>query len=360
MRLSVDASELAPIAAFVARHAGERATLPVLSGVILTAEGDALTLTASNLEVSATASLAAAVDADGSCIVPAALLAALAKRCDGKTRLELNEDNLSVDGGPSYRLRTIPNDNYPQLPSVDTDAVECDALTEALNAVAGAANVDEHRYQHLISVHFYAADERLLVEATDSYRLHQRVVGWAGGPVDVIVPLLAARSAAKLERPLSMAADDHSVLLAGADGARLTSRLVEGSFPATSTLVPNTDDCSPVVVDAGELRDAVADVVPVAEHTSTGAMVTLNISDVGSIKVTAGTGDRGEATAELACEASESLSLSFNSRYLSEAVASVEADRVTLWTRDNLKPVVARPSDDEHDRLALVMPVRVP
>jgi DNA polymerase III subunit beta len=242
------------------------------------------------------------------------------------------------------------------------------ALTVA--QVARAASADDAR-PVLTGVSLEAGTDSLTAAATDSYRLAVRTVPWEqGADLTVLVPRRALdearRSAEQLGGEVRLMLEPSQVTFAFGD-RRITTRLIEGMFPDFRQLIPAGHDRR-LVVDRMELAEVVRRVSVVGETNTTATPVTLHLTE-DTVRVTAGSGEVGEAEESLAGRLEgEPLTIAFNPRYLADGLDAVGGEQVALEFRDELKPAVLRPSPDNAgdgedvaagDFLYLLMPVRV-
>ena len=126
-----------------------RATLPVLNGLHLSLEDDALVITGSDLDLTITVSHDGAGETDGIAVVPARLLSDVVRSVEaGTVDITVGGSDLQVIAGRSeFALRTIPADEYPLFDGPTSEPVTVDAtlLVSALEQVTPAASSDDSR-----------------------------------------------------------------------------------------------------------------------------------------------------------------------------------------------------------------------
>lgn len=370
MKLTAMQENLARGLAMVSRAVSSRATLPVLSNVLLKTEDGGLKLTATNLEIAITAWVPGKVDADGSLTVPARLFADVVSGLPAGERVELEGDgpSLRVSGGRyQTRLRGIEAEEFPVIPPPGerpTTRITQKGLREALSEVVFAAASDEAR-PILTGVLTRFAGDQLTLAAADNYRIAVRSIPILDAVEDtsLVVP---ARSYIELMRVLSEDEEPLEVMLASSknqiifhtQGADLVSRLIDGQFPNYQQVVP-TSHTTRAVVDRDELLKAVRLSALIASSAANVVKLSLAGEDGGTITIGA-QAEVGDTTGEVeAAIEGEAVQIAFNARYLQEALANVEAEQVALEFTGPLSPGVLRRVGDD-DYVHVIMPVRTP
>jgi DNA polymerase III subunit beta len=347
----------------VQRGVSSRPGIPALTGVLLeTSEEGVLTLTTTDLEVSARLSIDVQVGGSGIALVPARLLGDTVKSLsDAPVEFEADRSQAQIRcAAYEGTLRLLPAEDFPGLqePSGTRVTVEANALAEAVGQVARGASRDEAR-PVLTGVLVEITREGVVMAATDSYRLAVRdLVASADGEARAIVPERAlseaGRAAAADEKTQVEILVDESQVAFKVGGLTLTSRLIEGDFPNFRQLLPDTLE-SRLTVSRQQLLDAVRRVGLLARDTTP---VRLEFNALG-VKLSSSSPDLGQAveTVEARYEG-EDLTVAFNPQYLIDGLGAAVGGSIRLDVRDGLKPGVVRGESD--DFTYLVMPVRLP
>jgi len=347
----------------VQRGVSSRPGIPALTGVLLEVEeGGELTLTTTDLEVSARLSIDVQVQESGAALVPARLLGDTVKSLsDAPVEFEADRAQAQIRcAAYEGALRLLPAEDFPGLqePAGTRVTVEAGALAEAVGQVARGASRDEAR-PVLTGVLVEINREGVVMAATDSYRLAVReLVASADGEGRAIVPERAlseaGRAAATDEKAQVEIRVDESQVSFRVGRLNLTSRLIEGEFPNFRQLLPETHE-SRLIVSRQQLLDAVRRVGLLARDTTP---VRLEFNALG-VKLSSSSPDLGQAveTVEARYEG-EDLTVAFNPQYLIDGLTASVGESVRLDVRDGLKPGVVRGESDEFTYL--VMPVRLP
>lgn len=337
-------------------------SLPVLAGLRLELQGDALSITGSDLDLTINVQLDVAGTDDGVIVIPSKLVSDVVRSLSsGAVELEVQDSDAHISGGRSdFTLRTIPAEEFPKVTPVDGDGVtlEVGEFALALKQVVSAASTDDSR-PILTGVLMTTEGAGLRLVATDSYRLSVRDLPGTSILDDDQEVLVPSRALGELSRVLG---DKETVTITlgereasfSSGNVTLTTRLIEGVFPNYRGLIPS-DHPNNLVVNRSELLDAVRRVRLLAQE-STPLRLAMSADGVELIAVTQ---DVGEAHESLEANyEGDDLTVAFNPEYLLNGVDVAPGEEIRLETVDALKPAVLRVVGDE-DFLYLLMPVRV-
>lgn len=369
MRLSLTQENLSRALASVGRVVSARASLPVLSNVLLTTDGNRLRLSATNLEIGINYWIGSKIDSAGSLTVPARLFAEFVSSLPhGNIELSADDAVLTVST-PNFesKINGIMADEFPTIPQVTTDAVltlPASQLHNALVQVVVAASVDEAR-PVLAGVYLYTEDNQLYVVATDSYRLAEKRLALPDGQIgelSVIVPVRTmqelTRLLAEAEGDVELYLDENQVMFRVGE-VELVSRLIEGQFPNYRQIIPTKADTS-LDIETNEFS-RITKVASLFARESAGS-VRLEVKAEGEVSVVSGDSEVGGNKSSAECEvAGEDGEISLNARYLQDALSAVKASRVTFAISGKLNPCVLSPATEdgsEADYLHIVMPLR--
>src|SRR2546421_3080666 len=250
MKVVVQRDELTQKLGVVSRAVSTRASVQILSGVLLRAEGGRLHLAATDMELSLRSSLEAQVEGEGAVVVPGRLLVELVRLLpDSEVTFEhrAEESVLRVTSGPSdATLHTYAAEDFPRLPDLDavgTFTVERQSLLDTVSRVARSASRDESR-PVLTGILVRFEPGNLVMAATDSYRLSVKETE-RSGDVPEVEAIIPARALAELGRiaqsgdTIELGVHENQVVFA-ADDVWLTTRRIDGQFPNYKQLLPET------------------------------------------------------------------------------------------------------------------------
>ena len=147
MKVITQRDELAQKLGVVARAVSTRASVQILSGVLLRGEAGRLHLAATDMELSLRSSVAAQVDGEGSVVVPGRLLVDLVRLLpDNEVTIEYRPDENVVhvtSGSSTSTLHTYAAEDFPRLPDLDavgTFTVERQSLLDTVSRVSRSAS----------------------------------------------------------------------------------------------------------------------------------------------------------------------------------------------------------------------------
>jgi DNA polymerase-3 subunit beta len=369
VKLSLMQENLARGLQVVGRAVSSRATLPVLSNVLLRTEDAGLKLTTTNLEIGITCWVPGKIETDGTLTVPARLFADIVNSLPPGERVDLESDGVDSLRIRSGRFRAhikgIEADEFPAIPSAGerpTTRVAQKVLRSALGEVAFAAASDESR-PILTGVLTRFAGDRLTLAAADNYRIAVKTIDVLD-PVEEKSVVVPAKSYTELARILSDSDDPVDVVLAPAknqvlfhvDGIDLITRLVDGQFPNYQQVLP-TSHSTRAVVDREDLLKATRLSALIASSSANVVKITVPGDGAGTVAVSANAeiGDN-EGEIEAAVEG-EGTTIAFNARFLTEVLQNLDAHQLALEFNGPLSPGVLRPIGDP-DYVHVIMPVR--
>ena len=366
MKVTCRSEELAEKLAIVGRGVSTRTSVHVLTGVLLRAEGGRLTLAATDMELSLRLELDATVEGDGAAVVPGRLLVDIARLLPpGDVVLEhrAEEGTLRLACGPaSYALNTFGVEDFPRLPELDGEdgfSVERQAFLDTVAKVSRSASRDESRPVLTgILVRFEAG--KLVMAATDSYRLSVKETELEGGPGRELEAIVPARALGELARVAQAATSDaieigirDNQVVFEVEGVSLTARRIDGQFPNYKQLVPEAFEAE-VELPREEFLDVVRRTALMAQRKSP---LRLRFEE-GQVTVSAQTQDVGEAHESLpVAYTGDTLEIGFNAEFLRDGLESVTEERARLKLISPLRPGLIQ--GEGEDFLYLIMPIRL-
>ena len=336
--------------------------LQVLGGIHLHLEGDSLSVTGSDRNLTVRVTCQVGGQEDGVAVLPAKLAADIAHSLDsGQVEVVVGDDEASLSSGRSnFSLRTLAPDEFPrfELPIGDEVTLTAAGVAAALDQVVGAASGDDSR-PILTGVLLAAEEDGLRFVATDSYRLAMRDLPGTSilsRDQTVLVPSRALEVVGRLlgdVDDLTICLGEREAVCTGGDVQVVTS-LIVGEYPNYRALIPD-DHPNSLVVERDDMLDALRRVRLLATDNTP---VRLEMSGDG-LELIAITQDIGQAHETVdATYDGDDLTVAFNPAYLIAGLEVCPDEELRLETCDALKPAVIRGVEDS-DFLYLLMPVRV-
>jgi DNA polymerase III beta subunit len=284
LAFTVPQPELLAAVKFAAKAVPSRPAVPVLAGLVLTSDGTTVTVEAFDYEQARRVVLPGATGVQaGSVLVSAAKLAEMVGVLPKDRPITLDCEGAKVrltNGKTTYRVQTMPVEDYPSRPAMPATVGMIDAalLAAKVTQAAKFAGKDE-TLPMMTGVHITAAGDRLSVEATDRYRLAVRDLPWANA-VDKLAALLPAKVFAEVTKALAAASPGAVVTLgfdqadAGGglfgmevDGMQVCMRTIDcANYPPIRSLLPKAF-AREVELDAAALSAAVKRAAVALERT---------------------------------------------------------------------------------------------
>jgi DNA polymerase-3 subunit beta len=365
MKVSIARGTLLDALSTVSRALSSRTTLPILSGIHLSAHGDKVVFQATDLEISIKTSATARVEEAGQSVVPGKLLTDIARSLpEAAVTIDTSQPGSATItcGQSNFTIKTLAAEDYPRFPEVeptDTITLPTEVFSHVVHQVSRSVSRDETR-PILTGILVIVDSGMLKMVATDSYRLCVREIAVEGvvGAIELVVPGKAMEDTAKLvgsSETISLGVSENQVVFTFGD-TTFISRRIEGSFPNYRQLLPK-EHTTRAVVDRVELLEAVKRVSLMAQH-NTPLRVKISATDH-TLTLSANTQDVGEATEDIqVTPEGEDVEIAFNHGYLLDGVAISESDTIAIEVTSPLKPGVLKPAEGD-GFVYLLMPVRL-
>ena len=374
MQATVQQQQLAHGVSIVSRAVTSRSSLAVLSNILIKTDNGRLRLSATNLELGISAWIGANVQEEGGLTVPSRTFADMVSNLPSEDvilTVDNNTQTLNVKCGTlNTDIKGISAEEFPPMPSPDLDeaiALNVENFKEQIQQVVFAASTDDAR-PNLTGVHMVFDGNTLEMAATDGYRISIAKSEMAQKVPQNFEALVPARALAELSR---IAVDgDESVLMTFPQGrgqvifhlndAELVSQLIEGSFPNYSAIIPPTFKTR-TVLSTAQLLKACKQTEIIAREGSYIAKLDIQPELEGEKSSLLEISARSEQTgsSEVMVDASVDgvpLLISFNIRYLREALEVIKTPTVSLETNAVHTPGLLRPIGDDNFT-HIIMPI---
>ena len=357
-----------------------KSTMPILSTVLLEAEGDTLRITGTDLDVTTSITVPATVKSSGRAAVQARHFADAVRKLP-RDLVKVTDDGqgrVSIEYGKGKGRSAVPRQNdqeYPALPTVKAEskaAIEGPALARLIARSVYAVSGDETR-PVLGGVYVQAEGKHVSFVATDGHRLARatRKGDFGGlGKQAVIIPAKTIQALGRLAGDatspveISVSTQRNHVafhLRIGQNEVTVFSRLLEGPFPNYEQVIPKSNPRT-MTVGRIELREALDRVATHSDNIThqvrfavapNQVRLSVNTADVGS----------GEETVDAQYEGDE-LELGYNAIYLLDILKTIETERVVFRLNTPISAGIVEPegalSDAAEEILCLIMPLRLP
>lgn len=368
MKFSLPKSRLTNYLQHILQVVPTKSTLPILTNILIEALENKLKISATDLDVSITASIECKVSRKGSASLPAKILFDIIKEVpESEIVFETTGSRMEIKiPNGTYKIATVAADDFPKLPAVNTKKeimIDGGGLVKMIRKVSFACSDDETR-PALNGILWQTKGEQMQMVATDGHRLARMSMKNSklqGLNEDVIIPPKVLNLIPKfLEgeiRDVGVIFGENNIIFNLGD-IILTSRLIEGPYPNFEQVIPAATD-KKLVISKDELAGAVRRVSILSnvlthqvKFSAKAGRLTLSTTnaDIG-----------GEGIEELECDYNgEDIEMGYNAMYVTEILGKMEGDEVIFELSTPVAAgVVYGPSIPRDDYLCLVMPLRL-
>lgn len=365
MKLSITREKLQKGLGAVSATIPARTTLPVLSNILLRADGESVELCGTDLDISVQVKIDAQVESPGAVTVPAKKFSEITRELeDAPVHLTADQDQIRIECGRSkFKLYGLPEGEFPTFPEVDFGQswkMSAAALQELISHTSFAASTEESR-PILNGVLWQLRSDSTTMVATNGHRLAlmTKELHETGAPeADLIVPPKALGQVERLfdaEEQLEIARSANHLAFRS-DRRAVYTRLIEGPYPNYDQVIPKDNDKQVVASRAG-LEAAIRRMAVVASDQTHRVRL---LFEPGAVKFRVQTPDLGEAEDELAVDyEGEELEIGFNANYLLEVLRYMSDDDVRMSFKAPERAATFQPTEGDSDYLCLVMPLRL-
>ncbi len=365
MKFSISRDALIKPLNLVAGVVERRQTLPILSNVLLSLEGNQLSLTGTDLEVELVGRVElASAGVDGEVTVPARKLVDICKTLPEGSEIEFTVEagKATVKAGRSrFTLSTLPASEFP---SVEEGQGELSlqlpqALVKRLIERTAFAMAQQDVRYYLNGMLLEIKSGRLRMVATDGHRLALCTAPEAvdAGDAAVIIP---RKGVLELSRLLE--GDENVRLVIGSNHVRasteqytFTSKLVDGKFPEYERVLPKSPDKS-VIGGRIELKQAFTRTAILSNEKYRGVRLKLSND---ALEITANNPEQEQAEEVVNVEyQGDNLEVGFNVSYLLDVLSVLDGNKVRLSLADSASSALLEEAETG-DSLYVVMPMRL-
>ena len=374
MKFKADRATLMKSLAHVQNVVEKRNTIPILANVLLAVRDGKLSIAATDLEISLVEEVTAQTTRNGAITVPAATLYEIVRRQPDNAEIELDhpggDAQLALRAGRyATSLVALSVDEFPKLDAGKLShhfVLSAQELRGLIDRTKFAISTEETRY-YLNGIFLHAAEGGagpvLRTVATDGHRLarvEEPLPQGAAGMPGVIIP---RKTVTELRKLLDEASGEVEVALSETriqftiGHMRLTSKLIDGTFPDYDRVIPRGND-KVLRIEKKDFNDAVGRVSAISSEKHRPVKLSL-AKDL--LVISAASAEQGSASEELGPELvdyqSGPLEIGFQARYLSDVTEQIKG-KVEFVFADGAAPTLVRDQDDA-SAVYVLMPMRV-
>lgn len=352
-----------------------RTTLPILSGIKIDVKDDHLLLTGSDSEISIEITIPTEVNDEkilevnepGSVVLSGRFFVDIIKKLSGDfVELETNESHQTriTAAKSEFNLSGNDPDQYPLLPEVNDEeslVLPAAILKNIVNQTNFAVSLSETR-PVLTGVNWEFNDSGISFTATDSHRLALRRLDGGKFEVGNTTAIIPGKSLSELNKIITDSDEEVEIhfsqnqVLFSYGYMRFISRLLEGNYPDTSRLFPENYETR-VTVNNGDFYHAI-DRVSLLAREGGNNVIRMNVEN-GNVELSSNSPEVGMVkedvnTGEIE---GEGLKISFNSKYMMDALKAINSDDVTIEFYGTMRPFTLKASESD-EVVQLILPIR--
>lgn len=352
MKFSVSQKEFNQAITIVLRGVASQATLPVLGGIYIQAQGSTLTLQTCDLKVSIRHKLEAAVEEEGQTVVPGLFLSKLVKNLpDAPITMETTPTQAILTCLKStYELSTLDASDFPEFPDITpSQSIELpsDLLNDMVERVYRVTKEDISN-PILGGITLVAQENKLTMYATDSHRLVIIDTNTETASIDseftAIIPAVCFHELLNLPTitpRLQIGLTDNQVIFSF-ENTTYVSLKIEGMFPNYKNLFPTTCNTK-LAVNPEQLTQAIKRVALVTTNKNLGVIFDVDPQNQ-LITLKADSSEFGASKEEFSATIEGNpISFSMNYQFILECCRSTtHADEMTFEIVDSFQPIVIK------------------
>ncbi|GAB0115206.1 DNA polymerase III subunit beta [Acidisoma sp. C75] len=375
MKFKAERAVLLKALAHVQSVVEKRNTIPILANLMMTVKDGGLSLTATDMEIAIVEQVAANALQEGAATAPAATLYEIVRKLPESAEVELNHPGgdapLSLRAGRyATSIMVLPVEDFPSMTAGSLPhnfKLSAQLLRGMIDRTRFAISTEETRY-YLNGIYLHVAAgadgaKRLRAVATDGHRLARVEEPLPAGAEEipgVIIPRKTVLEARKLldegQEEVEIGLSDTRIQFT-LGPVRLTSKLIDGTFPEYERVIPRGND-KILRVDKKDFAEAVARVSAISTERSRPVKIAL---DQDRLTLSAASPEQGSATEELdggrVSYSAGPLEIGFQARYLNDITDQIGGEVEFLFA-DGAAPTIVRDAGDE-SALYVLMPMRV-
>ncbi|MFK7692276.1 DNA polymerase III subunit beta [Paenibacillus sp. HJGM_3] len=355
-----------------------RTTIPILSGIKIDVDGKGATFTASDTEISIQSYVPTEKDGitivevlrPGSVVLPARFFSEMIRKLPAAVvELEVKDNFITWirSGSTEVQLVGLDPEEYPLLPQLEEDqkvSVSSDLLKAMIRQTTFAVSTSETS-PILTGVLWKFDAEQLKLIACDRLRMASREAHiqtseqWEP-QTNIVISGKSLNELNKLLPDQSMLIDivvaDNQVLFK-MDSILFFTRLLDGTYPDTAKLIPASFSTE-MTIETRKLADAIDRAYLLSREERTN-IVKLTMKDEQTVEVSSTSAELGKVTEQIGVHklAGELISISFNSKYMLDALKVIDSDYIAMGFRGPMQPIIIKP-EDHANMLHLIMPYR--
>ncbi|MBP2002361.1 DNA polymerase-3 subunit beta [Paenibacillus shirakamiensis] len=377
MKIRILKNELNESIQHVAKAISSRTTIPILTGIKLEVNFQGMILTASDTDISIQAFIPTeddkktivTVERPGSVVLPAKFFVEIIKKLPSQEiEMEVKEgfQTFIRSGATDIQMVGLDPEEFPVLPSVEEDQVVSipgDLLRNMIKQTVFSISTHETT-PILTGVLWNLNDNLFKFVATDRHRLASRIAPLEDADnirfSNIVISGKTLNELSKIIPDQNTRVDivvaDNQVLFK-IDRVLFYSRILDGTYPDTSKIIPTTYKTE-LVLDTKKLSESIDRAYLLSREEKTN-IVRLQTLEDGTIEISSSSSELGKVTEQIDVVdfKGDPLRISFNSKYMLDVLKVVESEQLHISFNGPMSPIIVKPVDESRS-LYLILPYR--
>lgn len=377
MKISILKNALNEAIQNVSKAVSSRTTIPILSGIKVDVTHSGVTLTASDTDISIQSFIPTEAGdvvlvqmiRTGSVVLPSKFFSEIVKKLPSQEiEIEVLEHfhTFIRSGSTEIQMVGLDPEEYPVLPSIEENhvfSVSGDLLKTMIRQTVFAISVTESS-PILTGVLWNLKGSQLKFVATDRHRLASRQARIQADEQiqfgNVVISGKTLNELSKIvpdqDTVVDIVVADNQVLFK-VDHVLFYSRILEGTYPDTSKIIPQTFETE-IIMDTKQFTDAIDRAYLLSREEKTN-IVRLQTLDNGTIEISSSSSELGKVTEQVEAKhyAGQPLKISFNSKYMLDVLKVIDSESIHVGFSGAMKPIIVKPTDHVESQ-HLILPYR--
>ena len=364
LKFSVQKSDISEIIATTAKAAATKSVINSLEGVYLSLRGNYLTITGYDLEIGIKSVIEVKGESDGDLVLNSRLICDIIRKMPGGEITFTEKENLKIDlksGDVQYSIMGISSEEYPLIPELsrgDSFEIAEPLLKSMIGQTLYAVAVIDTK-PILMGSKFEIKDNQLSVASVDGIRIAVRTESLLHEEFDFVVPAKTLAEILRLlsddEKKIATISVDRNQCIFSIDKYTIFSRLLEGEFFDYSKIISTKHDIE-AIINVRELTECVdRTLLLISDKFRSPVDLTFTENNLRVFCETA----IGKVDQQIKVDyTGREFGVSFNSKYLIDALRNTECDKVKFCFVTNGMPSLKILPMDGESFVFIVSPVR--
>lgn len=351
------------------RAISPRNLIPILTGIKFELNEDGLYLSASDTDISIRCLIPSSdiveIKEYGSIVIGGKYIVEIVKKLPNTNiTIEVMDDHkmiISTDN-TEFNLNGINSSEFPNLDLEETAEpiiLKTNLFKKIISQTFFATSKNESR-PILTGINFRIEGRMMEVIATDSYRLAKKSISLDKILDDVVNIVIPGKNLLELDKIIGDNNENlelhifENKILFKYKNILFLSRLLSGTYPATSSIIPNDFN---VVVECScnglfEMIDRAS--LLTSDRDKNTIKLELKNSE---LIISSNSPEIGKVEEKMAVDSNDEISISFSSKYMLDCVKSFETSNIILYMNNDNSPIIIKSNEDE-SLVQLVLPIK--